>query len=181
MVRAHGKADNLIRPAMEKDRDDVLEIFNFYAEQGFAAYPDSPVPPAFYSILAEEALAFLVLEENGEVIGFSVLRPFLPFKAFSRTGTVSTFISGPSRSHGYGSMIYKEIEKEAGRRGIVHLIVNISSLNPESLSFHKTRGFAECGRFHEVGSKWGQDFDMIWMEKRIHTCSEHNLPVEEKP
>ena len=168
--------DVLVRPALGKDRHEILEIFNFYAEHGFAAYPDSPLPPAFYSILAEDALAFLVIEENGEVIGFSVLRPFLPFRAFSQTATVSTFISGTNRSHGYGSMIYKEIEQEAGRRGIVHLIVNISSRNPESLSFHKARGFTECGRFHEVGSKWGQHFDMIWMEKRIQTCSEKNLP-----
>jgi len=48
--------------------------------------------------------------------------------------------------------------------GIDTFLAHISSLNEGSIRFHLRHGFTECGRFRCVGTKRGQDFDMVWMQ-----------------
>ena len=47
-----------------------------------------------------------------------------------------------------------------------NLLASISSPNQASVAFHLQHGFTECGRFVGVGHKFGQDFDVIWMQRR---------------
>ena len=51
--------------------------------------------------------------------------------------------------------------------GVDNLLANISSLNPPSLEFHRKHGFRECGRFEKILTKFGQDLDIVWMQKRL--------------
>ena len=38
-------------------------------------------------------------------------------------------------------------------------------LNNNSWEFHEHMGFSLAGRFHSCGKKFGNTYDMIWMEK----------------
>ena len=40
-------------------------------------------------------------------------------------------------------------------------------LTDDSYRFHKKMGFTLVGRFHNSGYKFGEWYDMIWMEKMI--------------
>jgi len=169
------------RPVADPDRDAVIGIFNHYITTSFAAYPDKPVPPAFFTALKEGAYAFDVIEADGEIVGFGMLKQFLPFGTFLRTATVTTFI-GPSHRHqGYGTMLMEAMIKEAKKRGIIMLLANISSKNTESLVFHKKYGFFECGRMYEVGMKFSELFDVVWMQKdlapRQAVLKEETIPL----
>ncbi|OPY37045.1 MAG: Acetyltransferase (GNAT) family protein [Methanoregula sp. PtaU1.Bin051] len=156
-----------IRPVTDGDREAVIGIFNHYVNTGFAAYPDKPVPPEFFSVIREGAHAFAVIESGGEILGFGILKPFLPFSTFARTATVSTFIAPASRHQGFGTILMETMIREARKKGVVMLLANISSKNPESLTFHKKHGFFECGRMYEVGIKFSELFDVIWMQKDL--------------
>jgi len=35
------------------------------------------------------------------------------------------------------------------------------------IEFHLKNGFRECGRFMKVGRKFGEDFDVVWMQKQL--------------
>lgn len=157
----------IIRTVVDSDRDQIIGIFNYYVAAGFAAYPDTPVPPGFFNLFREGAIAFLVAEIDGHVVGFCVVKPFLPFSTFSRTATVSTFIAPAGRHRGIGTTLLEAVTGEAERKGVRVLLANISSRNPESLGFHGHHGFTECGRFHNAGLKFGELFDVVWMEKEI--------------
>ncbi|WAC04885.1 MAG: GNAT family N-acetyltransferase [Methanoregula sp.] len=156
-----------IRPVTQADRDAAIGIFNHYVTTGFAAYPDRPVSPGFFDVLREGAYSFLVIERDGEIIGIGLVKPFLPFFTFSRTATVSTFIAPAYRHMGYGTILLAAMTRAARKKGIVMLLANISSRNPESLAFHKKHGFTECGRLHNVGIKFNERFDVVWMEKDL--------------
>lgn len=157
----------LIRPVADTDRDAVIGIFNHYITTSFAAYPDKPVPPGFLSVLREGAYAFDVIEVEGEIVGFGILKPFLPFSTFARTATVTTFIDPAHRHQGYGTMLIETMIQAAKKRGIVMLLANISSKNTESMVFHKKYDFFECGRMYEVGMKFNELFDIVWMQKDL--------------
>lgn len=149
------------------DRDAVIDIFNHYITTSFAAYPDKPVPLSFFSTLCEGAHAFLIMENDGEVLGFGMLKSFIPFATFARTATVTTFVAPSHRHQGYGTVMIEAMIREAKGKGIVMLLANISSKNTESLAFHKKHGFFECGRMYEVGVKFNELFDIVWMQKDL--------------
>jgi L-amino acid N-acyltransferase YncA len=163
-----------IRTVRDSDREQVIAIFNHYVTTGFAAYPDTPVPPGFFHLLRDGAHAFLVAERNGAVVGFCLLKPFLPFSTFSRTAMVSTFIDSAHRHSGCGSVLLEAVTREAQNKGIAVLLASISSRNPDSLAFHGHHGFCECGRLHGAGLKFGEPFDVVWMEKDVSRIPSHH-------
>lgn len=162
----------LIREASTEDIPGMLEVFNYYVENSFAAYLETSVGPEFFQVIQSEKdqdkgerFPFYVIEENGKIIGIGALRPYFPFPNFRHTGVVSYFILPGHTRKGLGSKMLKKLCTEAGEKKMKSLLANVSSKNEASLNFHQKHGFIECGRFREVGTKFGKYFDIIWMQK----------------
>ena len=60
-----------------------------------------------------------------------------------------------------------ELEEDAVKQGIRHIIAEISSENEQSMSFHASQGFIHAGRLKNIGFKLGRTFDIIYMQKEI--------------
>jgi phosphinothricin acetyltransferase len=164
------KTDFTIAPVSKEDGNAVIDIFNHYVQNSFAAYPEDRVPYEFFSIFLNmaEGYPFLVArDDKGNVLGFALLRPHSPMSVFSRTAEITCFIAPEHTGKGMGKALHESLLAEAREKGITSILASISSLNSASLSFHKKRGFQECGRFQKIGRKWGQDFDVVWMQKMI--------------
>jgi L-amino acid N-acyltransferase YncA len=156
-----------IRDAEERDAGPVVRIFNYYVQHSFGAYPEEPVPVSFYAFLREGAYAFPVVEHEEGVIGFAILKPFLPFSTFNSTGSVTYFIAPEYTRSGLGTLLLNTLLDAARGRGLHILVASISSRNPQSLNFHKKHGFRECGRLERIGMKFGERFDVIWMQRDV--------------
>lgn len=153
-----------------KDREEVMKIFNHYVENSFAAYPETKLPVgAFDSYLKLLGELPVISIKNGEgmVVGFGLLRWHNGQSTFSHTAEATYFIHHQYIGKGLGKKILKHLEKEAVVKGIINILVHISSLNHNSIGFHEKNGFVECGRFVGVGVKKGVTFDTIWMQKII--------------
>lgn len=162
--------DFTIEPVSKEDGKAIINIFNHYVENSFAAYPEDRLPYEFFSSLMNmsEGYPFLV-SRDGErnVLGFAMLRPHSPMSVFSRTAEITCFIAPEHTEKGIGKAMHERLLHEAEEKGITSILASISSLNSASLAFHKKRGFQECGRMLKIGRKWGQDFDVVWMQKMI--------------
>jgi len=156
-----------IRPACDADREVVMKIFNHYAAGSFAAYPEGPVPDRMFTLMSEEAISFVVVESVGTVIGFGLLKPFMPFAAFRAAATASYFIGQGYTRGGAGTRILEYLETRAKEVGVTTLVVHISSKNDASIRFHLKNGFTEAGRLRSVGKKFGEPFDIVWMQKAL--------------
>jgi L-amino acid N-acyltransferase YncA len=162
--------DFTIVPVAKQDGDAVIDIFNYYVENSFAAYPEDPVPRQFFDLFVNMSAGypFLVAKDGeGGALGFALLRPHSPMPVFSRTAEIACFITPQHTGMGMGKAMQERLLHEAKEMGITSILAGISSLNSASLAFHKKRGFLECGRFLKIGRKWGQDFDVVWMQKII--------------
>ncbi len=158
----------LIRRARETDRSAVTDIFNYFVENSFAAYPDKKVGPEVFDLLRNmsRAGAFYVAETpDKEVIGFALLRHHQVAEAFNRAGEITYFILPEHERKGLGTLFMNTVIEDARDAGVETLLANISSLNDVSLNFHLKHGFKECGRFKRIGRKFDRDFDVIWMQK----------------
>lgn len=159
-----------IRSIEEWDRESIIDIFNFYVENSFAAYPESKLPYEAFDIFRQFTAGYptgVVEDPNGKILGFAMLRPHHPLQVFSRTAEFSCFIHKDFTGSGFGEMLLFQLENEALELGIKNILASISSLNSRSIAFHARHGFIERGRFKNVGMKNGQIFDTVWMQKKL--------------
>jgi L-amino acid N-acyltransferase YncA len=156
-----------VREALDSDRDAVIAIFNYYAATSYAAYPEIPVNERFFPFLREGALAFFVLERETRVIGFGLIKPVLPFPAFMATGMLTYFILPEFTGTGLGTRLLERLAAEAKNMGMTSLVANMASKNVASILFHTHHGFTEVGRLRNAGTKFGERFDVVWMQKEL--------------
>src|SRR3990172_6168542 len=158
----------LIRKVLDQDRDGISAIFNHYVEHSFAAYPEQPVDVTFVDSMKKIIYgdAFFVVETaEKKMAGFAFLKKYHPSSAFNRVAEAGYFIVPEYTRKGLGKRILNHLENEARRLGVDTFLANISSLNQPSLAFHKKQGFSECGQFNKISRKFGQDVDIVWMQK----------------
>jgi len=151
-------------------RKPVIDIYNHYIEKSWAAYPDEPVGYALFDRFLDMTRGYpslVVQTDSGDVVGFAFLRAFLPAATFRRTVEITYFILPEHTHQGLGGKILECFERDAEESGVDNLLASISSRNPLSLDFHRKHGFVECGRLRSVGRKFGEDFDVVWMQKII--------------
>jgi L-amino acid N-acyltransferase YncA len=162
--------DYRLEPVSVEDGDQIIDIFNYYVENSFAAYPESKVPHEFfqYFLNLTQGYPFLVAKDmSSKVVGFGFLRPYSPYPTFSRAAEITNFISPEHTGIGIGQQILDSLLDQARKMGIVTILASISSLNQASLAFHKKNGFVECGHFVGIGQKMGQAFDVVWMQRIV--------------
>lgn len=158
------------RMSKENSRE-VMDIFNYYVENGFAAYPETKLPYEFYGMFLEMTKnypAYVLKNTDSEkVLGFCFLRAYNPFPVFRETAEISYFLEKDEVGKGIGKEALRRLEVDAKNAGINILLASISSENSESIKFHSKNGFIECGKLYKVGKKQGKYFDVIWMEKEL--------------
>jgi L-amino acid N-acyltransferase YncA len=154
----------------DQHRSAVIDIFNYYVANSFAAYPESSVGYDVFDrflAMAQGYPALVVKDDAGRVVGFAFLHPYRLGGTFRRTAEITYFILPEHTGQGLGAQILERFVGQAREQGIHTLLANISSLNAPSLRFHTKHGFRECGRFRRVGRKFGEDFDVVWMQLEL--------------
>lgn len=162
--------DCSMSPISNEDRKSIMDIFNHYVENSFAAYPEIKLPYDAFDMflqMSQDYPTATVRDKKGRVIGFGLLRSHNPMPTFAKTAEITCFIHPDHTGKGIGTKLLSLLEEEGMKKGITNILANISSLNPRSIDFHKKNGFIECGRFKSVGRKKGQLFDTVWMQKAL--------------
>ncbi len=158
----------ILSPIGKDDGKEVMDIFNYYVEKSFAAYPDQKLPYEFFDRLLKMSRGYPTVtakNDEGIVAGFGLLRPYNPIPAFFQTAAITCFLKPGFTGKGIGGLILERLLEKGRQQGITSVLANISSLNEGSIRFHLKNGFSECGRFKQVGQKNGRTFDVIYCQK----------------
>jgi len=159
-----------IEQMTEEHREEVIDVYNYFITNSYAAYPEEEVDYEFYDHFVRMTSgfpAYVVKDDNDTVVGFAFMSAVHLAQTFQKTAGVSYFILPDHTRKGSGRTILELFEEFAAGIGIDSLLAHVSSLNPDSVRFHEQNGFEECGRFREVGVKFGRNYDVIWMQKRL--------------
>ena len=148
---------------------ELMDIFNYYSLNSFSAYSERSLPVEFFGKFIELSKGYpaYTIKLQGKIVGFCLMRAYNSFPAFNKTVEISYFISNEYVGKGLGKMALTKLETDAKEMGIKTILASITSENIQSLEFHKKYGFVECGRFSEIGVKFGKTFDIIWMSKKL--------------
>lgn len=159
----------LFKQMVQDDCNEVVDIFNYYVKNSFAAYLENEIPYEFFCMMLKEVEGYPAVtvrdSETDKIVGFGMLKAYHKFPTFAHTAEVSYFISPDYTGKGLGKKILTRLTSEGKQKGVEIIVASISSLNEGSIKFHAKNGFKEVGRLENVGKKNGQYFDVVWMQK----------------
>lgn len=113
------------------------------------------------------AMAVVVAEEAGEVVGFAALSPYRSRPAYSTTVEDSVYVRGDQRGTGVGRLLLAEIVDVAGARGFHTVMARIVGGHDASIGLHRSLGFELVGVEKEVGRKFGRWLDVVLMQRML--------------
>ena len=153
-----------------EDRREVMDIFNYYIENSFAAYPDQALPDDFFDMLLMMCSGYpttVARNDQGTVMGFGFLRPYNPIPAFLTTAEITYFVRPGFTGKGVGKAMLDYLLAMGKRQGLNAVLANVSSLNEDSIRFHTRNGFSQCARIKSAGRKMGRTFDVLYFQRLL--------------
>lgn len=160
----------VLKSLAEENRKEVMDIFNYYVENSFAAFPETKLGYEFFDYflnMTKGYPAVTVQTENGNIIGFGFLRPYHPLPVFRATAEISYFIKPEYTGKQIGKIVLDHLISEARKINLRNILATITATNEASLRFHLKNGFKECGRIKKAGRKKETDFDLVLMQKLL--------------
>ena len=183
----------MIRSATISDAPALRGIYAYYVEKTAISFElDVPTQEEFARRITEtiKRYPYLVLEEDGRILGYAYASAFVDRAAYDHSCEVTIYLDRSAKGKGYGRMLYEALEEDLQKRGILNLYACIADpveedeyLTRNSERFHAHLGYVRAGTFHLCGCKFGRWYNMIWMEKIIgehHDNTDHGrLPYRE--
>lgn len=178
----------IIRDARLEDAERLLEIYSYYVENTAITFEYGvPSIEDFLSRMKDtmEKYPYLVIEKDGVIQGYAYAGSFVGRAAYDWSCEMTIYLDHNAQKHGFGRKLYAALERALKDMGILNLYACIGYpdiedeyLTTNSADFHAHLGFAEVGRFHQCGYKFGRWYDMIWMEKVIGVHVDAAEPVK---
>lgn len=166
-----------IRVAAFGDAQKLLEIYAPYVRETAITFEYAvPTEEEFRGriIRTLERYPYLVAEREGELWGYAYTGPFHSRAAYSWSAEISIYLREDRRGMGLGRRLYAAIEQISRAQNILNLNACIAFpeiedgyLTKNSVQFHRHLGYAMVGEFHRCGYKFGNWYNMVWMEKLL--------------
>lgn len=147
-----------VRPAIEADLPAIVDIYNDVVLTSTASFEEQPRSlagqQAWYAAVREQRLPVFVATVEGIVVGWASLGSFRPRPAYRYTLECSLHLDARHRGQGIGALLMQALVGAARAGGYHSIIAVIDTDNRPSLQLHRHFGFAEAGRFREIGYKF---------------------------
>jgi L-amino acid N-acyltransferase YncA len=162
----------IIRPSQPEDLSAITAIYQHHVLNGTGTFEIEP--PSQEDMTARRAdvlgkgLPYLVIEENGQVLGFAYCNWFKPRPAYRFSAEDSIYLAPNASGKGWGRLLLAELCRSAEVAGIRKLIAVIGdSANEGSIGVHKSLGFQSVGVVKSCGWKFNRWLDIVMMEKAL--------------
>ncbi len=161
------KDDIAIRPASLANLTSINTIFNYYVAHSSCVWTTTPCSKAERLAWYAEhrpSMPVLVAEAGGRVVGWGALGSFRT--AYTLAGTLedSVYVHHHFHRRGIGSRLLTELIASARRMGLRSILANISADQTPSIRLHEKFGFQEVAHLRQVGQKFNQRFDAVYMQ-----------------
>lgn len=123
----------LIRAMQAKDTEEVA-----YLEKQIFSRPWSR--QGFLDALHLGNTIFLVAEENGKILGYIGM-----YVALEEGEITNVAVDPVERCHGIGGMLISEMKKEAERRSLARVVLEVRVSNETAIRLYERNGFMNRG------------------------------------
>jgi len=161
-----------IRPSNDRDLPEITAIYHHHVLYGTGTFETTPPSEADMAARRADVLAkglpYLVVEEDGKILGYAYCQWFKPRPAYRFSAEDSIYLHPDAAGKGLGKLLLAELASQAEAVGIRKLIAVIGdSNNVGSVGVHRALGFSPVGMFKSCGWKFGKWLDIVLMEKTL--------------
>ncbi|MCR4787185.1 MAG: GNAT family N-acetyltransferase [Lachnospiraceae bacterium] len=167
----------MIREARPEDAERLLEIYSYYVLSTAVSFEYAvPTVEEFAERIRKikRNYPYLVCLKDDRIIGYVYASRYSTREAYAWTVTTSIYIDKDHRRCGAGTVLYKALEEELKKRGIINLLAGVAYIDEEdeylshdSCCFHLREGYSEVALMRSVGKKFDRWYDLKWYQKRL--------------
>ncbi len=161
-----------VRDAVPADGAVCAAIYTPYVTDtavSFETVPPDDTEMARRISEASTSHAFLVIEDEGTVVGYAYGGPYRTRDAYRWACEVSIYLAksyARSRS-GAGRELYEVLLARLADRGFRTVLAGMTLPNEPSAGFHRAMGFEPVGVYRGVGWKHGAWHDVAWTQRPL--------------
>lgn len=156
-----------VRLATPYDLDDINRIYNHYVTTSTCTYqhdPSSAAERAAWFAAHDERHPVTVAELDGAIVGWGSLSDFRGRWGYRYTVENSVYVKHDVQRCGVGRALLGDLIERARALGYHTIIAGISAEQKGSVVLHEQAGFTRCGQLREVGHKFEQWLDVLFMQ-----------------
>lgn len=160
-----------IRAAEADDLAQITAIHNYYVENTHLSFDIHAFSPdqrrqwlAEHSVGDRHRLLVAEDEQHG-VVAYAASGRFRAKEAYGTTVEVSIQCAPSFKGGGLGRRLYDELFTPLAVADVRCAVAGIAIPNPPSIALHQRMGFQHVGTFRQVGRKFDQYWDVLWMQK----------------
>jgi len=162
----------LIRASVAGDLPAITGIYAWNVLNGTGTFELEPPDQAEMARRRDDVLAkglpWLVVERDGEVLGYAYANHFRPRKAYRFCLEDSIYLAADAKGLGLGRRLLAELLAQCEAAGARQMLAVIGdSANLGSIGVHRTLGFEQVGVMKAAGWKFDQWRDVVVMQKAL--------------
>jgi L-amino acid N-acyltransferase YncA len=159
-----------VREATAHDAAACAGIYQPYVTGTAITFETDPPSTAQMAERITTALrdhAWLVLEDDGRIVGYAYSGVFNARAAYRWACEVSVYVEVGRRRTGAGRMLYEALLRVLAERGYRVAVAGMTLPNDASGALHRALGFEPVGTYRRIGFKHGAWHDVVWMQRAL--------------
>jgi L-amino acid N-acyltransferase len=162
-----------IRPADDDDLPAINAIYNHYVVTSTTTYDLTPLSleerQRWFAGREKIHPVIVVCDDSadGKIVGWGSLNVFRSKPGYRFTVENSVYVHPDHQRQGIGSAIIEHQIRQAKELGLHAIVAGIGAEQTASIALHGKHGFIEVARFPEVGRKFDQWLDVVFMQRMI--------------
>jgi phosphinothricin acetyltransferase len=160
----------VIRDAGPSDAAACAAIYAPYVRDTAISFElDPPTAEEMAARIAASAAghAWVVLEEDGRVVGYAYGKELNARAAYRFSCEVSVYVEPGRRRSGAGRALYSALFERLRTRGFRIAVAGMTVPNEGSEGLHLAFGFRLVGTYESIGYKLGRWHDVAWFQLEL--------------
>ena len=161
-----------IRDVTPGDAVAIAAIYNHYITNSVVTFEETLVTADDMASRIATVTAshpWLVAQQDGAVIGYAYAGKYHARAAYRHTVETTVYLDHRHHGRGLGTALLRALLERLPKLGVHAAIGSISLPNPASIALHEKMGFTLVGRFPQIGFKFGQWIDVVYLHRVFGT------------
>jgi L-amino acid N-acyltransferase len=156
------------RLATTADLPAISAIYNYYVLHSTCTYDLEPETLAarqqWFESHSPGKYPVTVAESEGQVVGWGSLSKFRDRPGYDPTVEASVYVAEAFHRQGLGRALLEDLIERARAAGFHTILGGASADQSASIALQQSLGFEQVALFKEVGDKFGQRLDVVFMQ-----------------
>jgi phosphinothricin acetyltransferase len=167
----------------ERDAAACLTIYAPFVRDTCVSFEERVPTVAEFGERMRSTLAthpWLVLEDEGVVVGYAHASPHKPRAAYRWAADVTVYVAPSHHRVGAGRRLYADLLDRLRGQGLCVACAGVTLPNEASVGLHRAMGFEPVGVYKRIGWKLGAWRDVMWLQLEL-TPRTDQPPPEPRP